>query len=61
LIGPADLFDDPAFEYTRAKANEIAEYIRRNGPFIPHRVGSAEMEYTTLKEVLDKLKNRFSK
>ncbi|MGQ9639141.1 MAG: fructose-1,6-bisphosphate aldolase/phosphatase [Candidatus Bathyarchaeia archaeon] len=61
LIGPADLFDDPAFEYTRHTANEIAEYIRRNGPFIPHRVGSTEMEYTTLKEILDRLKSRFSK
>jgi len=61
LIGPADLFDDPAFEYTRMKAMEIADYIRRHGPFMPHRLGPEEMEYTTLPQVLEKLKGRFKK
>ncbi len=59
LIGPVDLFDDPAFDETRRKAQEIAEYIRRHGPFMPHRLGPEEMEYTTLPEVLQKLKDRF--
>ena len=59
LIGPVDLFDDPAFEYTRMKAAEIADYIRRHGPFMPHRLGPEEMEYTTLPSVLKKLENRF--
>lgn len=59
LIGPVDLFDDPAFEYTRIKGMEIAEYIRRHGPFMPHRLGPEEMEYTTLPLVLEKLKDRF--
>jgi len=61
LIGPADLFDDPAYDYTRRKAMEIAEYIRRHGPFMPHRLGPEEMEYTTLPQVLEKLKDRFVK
>ncbi len=61
LIGPADLFDDPAFEYTRMKAMEVADYIRRHGPFMPHRLGPEEMEYTTLPQVLEKLKGRFKK
>lgn len=59
LVGPVDLFDDPAFEWSRAKAAEIAEYIRRHGPFMPHRLGPEEMEYTTLPAVLEKLKSRF--
>ncbi len=59
LIGPADLFDDPAYDYTRRKAMEIADYIRRHGPFMPHRLGPEEMEYTTLPQVLEKLKDRF--
>ncbi len=61
LIGPADLFDDPAFDETRRLAQRVAEYIRRHGPFMPHRLGPEEMEYTTLPQVLEKLKGRFKK
>jgi len=61
LIGPADLFDDPAFDEARRTANIIADYLRRHGPFMPHRLGPEEMEYTTLPDVLEKLKNRFVK
>lgn len=59
LVGPVDMFDDPAFDYTRNKALEIAEYMRRHGPFEPHRLPSEDMEYTTLPKVLEKLKGRF--
>ncbi|AKG38092.1 MAG: fructose-1,6-bisphosphate aldolase/phosphatase [Infirmifilum sp.] len=59
LEGPVDLFDDPAFEHTRRLATEIAEYMRRHGPFMPHRLGPEEMEYTTLPQVLKKLQDRF--
>ncbi len=59
LIGPRDLFDDPSFDEARRLANQIANYMRAMGPFEPHRVGTAEMEYTTLPEVLKKLKDRF--
>ena len=59
LIGPADLFDDPAFDWSRRVATEVADYIRRHGPFMPHRLGPEEMEYTTLPQVLEKLKERF--
>jgi len=58
LIGPVDLFDDPAFDYTREKAQYIAEYMRRHGPFEPHRLPLADMEYTTLPDVMKKLKGR---
>ena len=61
LIGPVDLFKDVAFDETRRKAQEIADYMRRHGPFEPHRLPLEEMEYTTLPDVLEKLKERFGK
>jgi len=45
----------------RNKAADIAEYIRRHGPFMPHRLGPEEMEYTTLPQILKKLEKRFEK
>lgn len=59
LIGPADLFDDPASDRSRNMASEIADYLRRHGPFMPARLGLEEMEYTTLSAVLRKLETRF--
>ena len=56
---PADLFNDSAFDRARSIANEIAEYMRRQGEFMPARLGPEEMEYTTLPGVLDRLKDRF--
>lgn len=59
LIGPVDLFDDPAFDEARVLASKITEYMRLHGPFMPHRLGPEEMEYTTLPQVLEKLKDRW--
>ena len=61
LIGPVDLFDDPAFDRVRNWASDVAEYIRLHGPFMPHRLGPEEMEYTTLPQVLKKLEERWVK
>lgn len=61
LIGPVDIFADPAFDRSRETANVVADYMRQHGPFMPHRLGPEEMEYTTLPEVLRKLKDRFKK
>ncbi len=55
----ADLFDDPAFELARKEAVKIGSVLRRMGEFEPARLGPEEMEYTTLQQVLDKLKERF--
>ena len=55
LIGPRDLFDDPSFDLARARANEVADYLRRHGPFEPHRLPEEDMEYTTLPEVISRL------
>lgn len=59
LIGPVDMFDDPAFDKSRKIASEVADYMRRHGPFEPHRLPSDDMEYTTLPGVLEKLEDRF--
>jgi fructose 1,6-bisphosphate aldolase/phosphatase len=58
LVGPNDLFDDPAFNNARQQANDIADILRRMGPFEPHRLPLEEMEYTTLPQVMKKLKGR---
>ena len=56
LVGPRDMFADISFDPTRAQANEIAEYMRRHGPFEPHRLPLEEMEYTTMPQVMKKLR-----
>jgi fructose 1,6-bisphosphate aldolase/phosphatase len=61
LVGPRDMFADPSFDLARAKANEVADYLRRHGPFEPHRLGLKDMEYTTLPQVLEKLMARQAK
>ena len=61
LTEPVDVFDDPAFDRTRVEAQHITEYMRRHGPFEPHRLPLADMEYTTLPKVMKKLGSRFKK
>lgn len=59
LHGPQDFFADPSFDRAREIANDIADYMRRLGPFEPHRLHLDEMEYTTMPQVSKKLKERF--
>lgn len=59
FIGPRDMFDDPAYDHVRAKANEVADYLRAHGPFEPHRLPLEEMEYTTMPVVAGKLADRW--
>ncbi|MBI5493019.1 MAG: fructose 1,6-bisphosphatase [Deltaproteobacteria bacterium] len=61
LIGPHDMFDDPSFDEARRTANQVTDYMRRHGPFQPHRMPQSEMEYTAMPIVLDKLKDKFKK
>jgi fructose 1,6-bisphosphate aldolase/phosphatase len=53
------MFDDPAFDEARHQANVMADFLRRMGPFEPHRLPLEEMEYTTMPEVAKKLASRF--
>ena len=59
LVGPVDMFDDPSFDDARRMANMAGEYMRRHGPFEPHRLPLDEMEYTTMPGVMKKLQDRF--
>lgn len=59
LIGANDLFDDPSFDTARQQASVMADFLRRMGPFEPHRLPLDEMEYTTMPEVSQKLASRF--
>jgi fructose 1,6-bisphosphatase len=52
-------FDDPSYDHTRQKANEIADYLRAHGPFEPHRLPLEEMEYTTMPSIAKKLADRW--
>ncbi|HDD46524.1 MAG TPA: fructose 1,6-bisphosphatase [Candidatus Aenigmarchaeota archaeon] len=63
LEGPVDMFDDPAFDDARRQAIEMANYIRRNGTFQPHRLEEDEMEYTKITAVEKELEEakRFEK
>jgi fructose 1,6-bisphosphate aldolase/phosphatase len=55
----ADLFNDPAFSVARREAMDNAVMLRRMGEFEPARLSEEEMEYTTIKQVLEKLGGRF--
>jgi fructose 1,6-bisphosphate aldolase/phosphatase len=59
LIGPTDIFDDPGFDRVRDEANLIADYLRKHGPFEPHRLPLEEMEYTTMPLVAKKMNQRW--
>lgn len=59
LVGPRDMFADPSYDNARRMALNAADYMRRHGPFEPHRLPLEEMEYTTMPEVMEKLKDRF--
>lgn len=58
-VEPADLFDDPVWDYPRELAMKIAMYMRTMGEIMPARLEPEEMEYTTLPQILEKLKSRF--
>jgi fructose 1,6-bisphosphate aldolase/phosphatase len=59
LIGPRDMFDDPSYDGARAEANRIADYLRKHGPFEPHRLPLDEMEYTTMPAVAARMSDRW--
>lgn len=59
LIGPRDMFDDPAFDRSRQQANEVMDYLRRHGPFEPHRLALDELEYTTMADLEHRLAERW--
>jgi fructose 1,6-bisphosphate aldolase/phosphatase len=53
------MFADKSFDNARREALDIADYMRRHGPFEPHRLPLEEMEYTTMPQIAAKLAGRF--
>jgi fructose 1,6-bisphosphate aldolase/phosphatase len=60
FIGPRDMLADPSFDRARAQAGEVMDYLRRHGPFEPHRLPLDEMEYTTMPAVAEQLADRWT-
>ncbi|MFC1861721.1 fructose-1,6-bisphosphate aldolase/phosphatase [Chloroflexota bacterium] len=60
LVGPRDMLADKSFNLARHQANEMADMMRRHGPFEPHRLPLEEMEYTTMPQVMRMLEGRFT-
>jgi fructose 1,6-bisphosphate aldolase/phosphatase len=40
-------------------ANEMANIMRRQGPFEPHRLHLDELEYTTMPQIMQRLETRW--
>jgi hypothetical protein len=53
------MFDDPSFDQARCQCNQVMDYLRRHGPFEPHRLSLDEMEYTTMPSVAERLAGRW--
>ncbi|MPZ98696.1 MAG: fructose 1,6-bisphosphatase [Dehalococcoidia bacterium] len=60
LVGPRDFFEDVSFDNARREANDVADFLRKHGPFEPHRMPLDEMEYTTMPAVAAKMASRWS-
>lgn len=55
----ADFFADPAFNMAREESLKYGSMLRRMGEFEPARLSTEAMEYTSMSQVLEKLKKRF--
>ncbi len=53
------MFDGPSFDEVPHQANLVADYLRRHGPWEPHRLPLEEMEYTTMPTIAKKLEGRW--
>jgi fructose 1,6-bisphosphate aldolase/phosphatase len=59
LIGPRDMLGDISFDRARQQALELADHLRRNGPFEPGRLPAEDMEYTTMPVVAERIAERW--
>jgi fructose 1,6-bisphosphate aldolase/phosphatase len=59
LIGPRDMLGNASFDRARTQALEMADYMRRMGPFEPGRLPAEAMEYTTMPQVAERLSERW--
>lgn len=47
------------FDGARRQAGEIMDYLRRHGPFEPHRLALKDLEYTTMHALEERLTDRW--
>jgi fructose 1,6-bisphosphate aldolase/phosphatase len=59
LLGPRDMFADPAFDEARRQATVAMDYLRRHGPFEPHRLPLEDLEYTTMPAIAARIADRW--
>lgn len=59
LVGPRDMLGNISFDRARQVALEVADHMRRNGPFEPGRLPAEAMEYTTLPQVAARVADRW--
>lgn len=59
LIGPRDMLGDVSFDRARGIALEMADHMRRMGPFEPGRLPAEDMEYTTMPSVARAMEGRW--
>jgi len=59
LAGPRDLFADPSFDRAREEANHLADVLRRQGPFEPHRLPFDEQEQAELPAAASRTESRW--
>ena len=59
LIGPRDMLGDISFDRARQQALELADHLRRMGPFEPGRLPMEDMEYTTMPVVAERVAERW--
>jgi len=59
LVGPRDMLGDVSFDRARALALELADHMRRMGPFEPGRLPMEDMEYTTMPVVAERVADRW--
>jgi fructose 1,6-bisphosphate aldolase/phosphatase len=59
FVGPRDLFADPCFDEARHQANLAMDYLRRHGPFEPHRLPIEDLEYTTMPQIEARIADRW--
>lgn len=59
LVGPRDLFADPSFDRAREEANHLADALRRQGPFEPHRLPLDEEEQAELPAATARTESRW--
>jgi fructose 1,6-bisphosphate aldolase/phosphatase len=59
LVGPRDMLGDISFDRARRQALELADHMRRMGPFEPGRLPMEDMEYTTMPAVAERIAERW--